>query len=86
MCVWKVEEKDRLCTLCRMKDCEYRPINRRGGKIMGKMRNMKVGDWIFFPIGRWNAVRTSAAKMKNQYGTIFVVNRIGDQIRAMRTL
>ncbi|MBO5995374.1 MAG: hypothetical protein J6Q41_07675 [Firmicutes bacterium] len=53
---------------------------------MGKMRNMKVGDWIFFPIGRWNAVRTSAAKMKNQYGTIFVVNRIGDQIRAMRTL
>jgi hypothetical protein len=66
-------------------DCEYRPTKRRKGKIMGKMRNLKVGDWIFFPIGRWNAVRSSATAMKKQYGTIFVVNRVGDEVRAMRT-
>lgn len=47
---------------------------------------MKVGDWIFFPIGRWGAVRSSATKMKEQYGCIFVVNRVGNEVRAMRTL
>lgn len=85
-CVWKVDQKDRLCSFCTIPDCEFRPTNRRGGKIMGKMRKMNVGDWLFFPIGRWGAVRASATAMKKQYGCVFRVNRIGDEVRVTRTL
>lgn len=51
---------------------------------MGRMRDLRVGQYIFFPIGRWNAVRTSASKMKELYGTIFVVNRVGNEVRVKR--
>lgn len=83
-CVWKVDEKDRLCSLCKVTDCDFRPKNKRAGKIMGRMRDLRVGQYIFFPIGRWNAVRTSASKMKELYGTIFVVNRVGNEVRVKR--
>lgn len=85
-CVWKVAEKDRLCYFCTVPDCDFRPTNKRAGKIMGRMREMRIGDWIFFPIGRWNAVRTSASKMKALYGVVFQVNRLGNEVRVKRNL
>jgi hypothetical protein len=83
-CVWKVEEKDRLCSLCNVPNCEFRPTSRRGGNIMGIMKRMAVGTWCFFPIGRWNAVRSSASELKRQWGAIFETRRVGNEIRVKR--
>lgn len=85
-CIWKVEEKDRLCAFCKATDCDFRPTNKRAGKILGKMREMNVGQWIYFPIGRWGAVRSSASKMKELYGAIFEVHRMGNEVRVKRNL
>ena len=83
-CVWNVEEKDRLCSLCKVPNCDFRPTSRRGGTIMRRMKDMKVGDLIFVPIGRWGAARSSASMLKKQWGAVFETSRVGNEIRVKR--
>ena len=48
------------------------------------MRQMDVGDVLSFPYEKWNAARSSASKLKKQFGCVFRVrkmspgNEIGD--------
>ena len=84
MCIWKVKEGDRLCTMCKMWGCEDRKDTRRRGHVMGLMRNMNINDELYFPVQRWGAVRSCANRLKDDYGAVYVVNKIGDEIRAKR--
>ena len=40
------------------------------------LRNMNVGDVVFFPKERWDCVRTAAAKLKSTFSALYMVNKV----------
>lgn len=89
MCIWNVSPEDRLCSFCKYWFCEDRPKGNRNkykDPVYPQLMNMPVGSWIFLPLEKWNRARATASKLKEEYGCVFSVNRIGDQIRVTRTL
>lgn len=84
MCIWNVKKEDRRCDYCSYGGgCEDRE-SKRAGRVMWRMKNMDVGEWLFFPIGRWNACRSSASALKKNYGAVFEVHRVEDRIMVER--
>lgn len=52
-----------------------------------KMRTMQKGDTITLPYEKWNAARTSASKLKTDYGVRFKVNvKTIDDIRQIQVI
>lgn len=41
------------------------------------LKNMEVGDFVFFPYESWNAARSAASLLKKTFGTRFRVNKTG---------
>lgn len=89
MCLWKVAPEDRLCHCCKVWGCEDRPKgnrNRYPDPVYPAMREMPVGSWKFYPLERWSRCRTAASKLKEQFGVVYEVNRVGDEVRVKRNL
>ena len=42
------------------------------------LRQMDVNDRILFPYEKWSTVRTSASKLKRQFGCLFRVRKTGE--------
>lgn len=90
MCIWKVAPEDRQCSYCKYWHCEDRPNKSRrmtyANPVYAELKVLPVGSWKFYPIECWGRCRSAASKLRELFGVIFTVNRIGDQIRVMRTL
>ena len=41
------------------------------------MREMHTGDKVHFPYEKWGAARTAATKIKQDFGTIYLVKKLG---------
>lgn len=89
-CIWKVKPEDRLCRFCKYWYCEDRPNKAKRGDpkhpVYFELKNLPVGSWKFYPLDYSDRCRSAASKLKTYFGVVFSVNRIGDQIRVMRTL
>lgn len=84
MCIWNVSSDERHCEYCCYGcGCEERE-SKRAGKVMWKIKNMEVNDWLFFPISRWNACRSAASTLKKCYGAVFEVHRVEERIMVER--
>lgn len=85
-CVWNVAKEDRLCQYCMLTHCEDR-VNRkyrRYGLVMGRIKQMDVGDEVRFEIGSYGAVRSAASQLKSRFGIVFATRRSADAVYICR--
>lgn len=47
---------------------------KRKGSAYTVVRNLDVGESAFFPIEKWNAVRSAASVLKRIYGSAYKVH------------
>ena len=85
-CIWNVKEEDRHCKLCLLTHCDERKNEkyRRHGKVMPKMRNLKRDEEIVFEVEYYNACRTAASRLKENFGVVMITRREDDGIHVVR--
>lgn len=85
-CIWKVAPEDRLCKYCKLTHCEDRVIAnaRRRGTVMPRMRSMDPGEEIVFDAAFYNACRTAASRLGQDWGVRIIVRMESDGIHAAR--
>lgn len=85
-CIWKVAPEDRMCRYCKLTHCEDRVIAnaRRRGTVMPRMREMDVGQEIVFDSSLYNACRTAAFRLRQDWGVRIIVRLGSDGIHAAR--
>jgi len=85
-CIWDVPAEKRHCKYCILTHCEDRRTEkyRRHGKVIQKMRAMCVGDEIVFEYEYYNACRTAAYRLRNEFGAQLLTRADDDGVHVVR--
>ena len=52
--------------------------------VMGAIRMMDVDDVAFFPLKDWGNIRSIASKLKEDFGVVYRVKSVKDEIKVER--
>ena len=48
------------------------------------LRNMNIGDTISFPLNQWDYLRSTAYRLKKTFGSVYQINRKGQDVYVKR--
>lgn len=78
---WAFIEGRSLCAKCRIPD-----EKRKNGKVYPILRMLEEGDYVVFPLRLWQRARSAASIIKKEFGAVFEVRRLDDDIIVTRKI
>jgi len=64
--------------------CKIPTAKRRNGRVYPALRMLEVGDYVVVPLRSWQSARSAASKIKHDFGSVFEVHRVLDDIYVTR--